>query len=157
MEQCSTKLGPSVEESFVDGITEGRYGGVICVLFVCRKVIISLMVSLAITESAVYFRMLGPGQGAFENLPKSTCHSPEQRSRVARIKTIFYLMMANYSLSNKSTHPTLQIFPMDTSDSVMSWNRYALHTSAKTLGMRMEPSWVLVIVLLSGRTTLIGC
>ena len=101
--------------------------------------------------------MLGPGQGAFDNLPKSTCHRPEHRSHVPRSKNILYFMMDTCSLSKKEMHPSLQIYPMDNSDLVIYWKIYNLHASAETLVIRMDPSWVLVVVLLSGRITLICC
>ena len=52
---------PSGEETFVDGVTEGRYGGRICT---CVKE------SNAFSEFVVYCTILRPGKGAVENLPK---------------------------------------------------------------------------------------
>ena len=54
-------------------------------------------------------------------------------------------------------HPLLQIFLMNASDLVISWKIYNLHDSEETLGMRMDPSWVLIMVLVSGSIKLIGC
>ena len=37
----------------------------------CRKEMRFMMVSLTIAKFAVYYRILGPGEGALENLPKT--------------------------------------------------------------------------------------
>ena len=87
----------------------------------------SLMVSLEITEFVLYCKILGHGQGVFDNLLKSTCQRPEQRYYVPWSNTVLSLMMDTCSLSKKEMHQSLQSFPIDNSDLVMSWNRYTLH------------------------------